>query len=119
MAALFYDQPITLLRGSDLTKIVSLMTTDQGDDFHVRPGRVGSRGTRINPRGNLQSQPFLKQVQVAVRRAGGDPNRIGREAVTVADARKGRAVGSMRADVAQSSSRCFFVRGTTVVGSRT
>jgi len=55
------------------------MAQDQGDDFHVRPGRVGSRGTRINPRGNPRSQPFLKQVQVAVRKAGGDPNRIGRE----------------------------------------
>ena len=55
------------------------MAQDQGDDFHVRPGRVGSRGTRINPRGNLRSQPFLKQVQVAVRKAGEDPNRIGRE----------------------------------------
>jgi type IV secretory pathway VirD2 relaxase len=55
------------------------MAQDRSDDFHVRPGRVGSRGTRINPRGNLRSQPFLKQVQVAVRRAGGDPNRIGRE----------------------------------------
>ena len=53
------------------------MTADQSDDFHVRPGRVGSRGTRINPRGSLQSQPFLKQVQAAVRRAGGDSNRIG------------------------------------------
>jgi hypothetical protein len=55
------------------------MAQDQGDDFHVRPGRVGSRGTRINPRGNLTSQPFLKQVEVAVRKAGGNPNRIGRE----------------------------------------
>jgi type IV secretory pathway VirD2 relaxase len=55
------------------------MAQDQSDDFHVRPGRVGSRGARINPRGNLSSQPFLKQVQVAVRKAGGNPNRIGRE----------------------------------------
>src|ERR1700761_732648 len=54
------------------------MAQDQSDDFHVRPGRVGSRGTRVNQRANLRSQPFLKQVQVAVRRAGGDPNRIGR-----------------------------------------
>ena len=51
------------------------MATDQSDDFHVRPGRVGSRGTRINPRGSLRSQPFPKQVQVAVRRAGGDGSR--------------------------------------------
>ena len=55
------------------------MAQDQGDEFHVRPGRVGSRGARISPRGNLRSQPFLKQVQVAIRKAGGDPNRIGRE----------------------------------------
>ena len=55
------------------------MAQDESDDFHVRPGRVGSRGTRINPRANLRSQPFVKQVQVAVRRAGGDPKRIGRE----------------------------------------
>ena len=55
------------------------MAQDQSDDFHVRPGRVGSRGTRINLRGKLRSQPFLKQVQVAVRKAGGNPNRIGRE----------------------------------------
>ena len=59
-------------------KIVSLMTTDQGDEFDVRPGRVGNRGTGINARRNLQSQPFLKQVEVAVRRAGGKPNSIGR-----------------------------------------
>jgi len=59
-------------------QIVCLMTTDQGDEFDLRPGPVGNRGTRINARGNLQSQPFLKQVQVAVRRAGGNPNGIGR-----------------------------------------
>jgi type IV secretory pathway VirD2 relaxase len=77
--AIFYDRRITALArvGSDEDR--QLMATDQSDDFHVRPGRVGSRGTRINPRGGLRSQPFLKQVQVAVRRAGGDPSRIGRE----------------------------------------
>jgi type IV secretory pathway VirD2 relaxase len=80
------------LRGSDLMKIVSLMTMDQGDEFDVRPGRVGNRGTRINARGNLQSQPFLKQVQVAVRRAGGDPNRIGR-GPNPGDGRKGNGNG--------------------------
>jgi type IV secretory pathway VirD2 relaxase len=61
--------------GEDL----QFMATDQSDDFHVRPGPVRSRGTRINSSGNQRSQPFLKQVQLAVRRAGGDPNRIGRE----------------------------------------
>ena len=83
---------MTLLRGSDLMKIVSLMTTDQGDEFDVRPGRVGNRGTRINAHGNLQSQPFLKQVQVAVRRAGGNPNRIGRGS-NPGDGRKGNGSG--------------------------
>jgi type IV secretory pathway VirD2 relaxase len=41
-------------------KIVSRMTTDQGGEFDVRPGRMGDRGTRTNARGNLQSQPFLR-----------------------------------------------------------
>ena len=54
-----------------------------------------NRGTGINPRGNLRSQPFLKQVQVAVRKAGGDPNRIGR-GPDPGGGRKGtEAVGSM------------------------
>ena len=55
------------------------MVKDSSDEFRVRPGRVGNRGTRLNPRPNMRAQPFLKQVQVAVGRAGGNPNRIGRE----------------------------------------
>jgi type IV secretory pathway VirD2 relaxase len=73
-------------------KIVSLMTTDQGDEFDVRPGRVGNRGTGINARRNLQSLPFLKQVQVAVRRAGGKPNSIGR-GPNLVGGRKGNGSG--------------------------
>jgi hypothetical protein len=49
------------------------MAKDQREDFRVRPGRFRSSGTRINPR----TQPFFKQVQIAVRKAGGDPRRIG------------------------------------------
>jgi hypothetical protein len=49
------------------------MARDDGENFRVRPGRSRSGGTRINPR----SQPFLKQVQIAVRKAGGDPRRVG------------------------------------------
>ena len=71
------------------------------------------------PRGNLQSQPFLKQVQVAVRRAGGNPNRIGRGPNPGGGRRETEAVGSMDGVVVQSSSRRFFVRGAMVVGSRT
>jgi type IV secretory pathway VirD2 relaxase len=49
------------------------MARDDGENFRVRPGRSRSGSTRINPR----SQPFLQQVQIAVRKAGGDPRRIG------------------------------------------
>jgi type IV secretory pathway VirD2 relaxase len=49
------------------------MAGDDFDDFRVRPGRPRSRGTRTDAR----SQPFVKQVQVAIRKAGGNPNRIG------------------------------------------
>jgi type IV secretory pathway VirD2 relaxase len=41
--------------------------------FRVHPGRSRSRGTRTD----VRTQPFLKQVQSAVRKAGGNPNRIG------------------------------------------
>ena len=50
-----------------------VMARDDSENFRVRPGRSRSRGARVNPR----TQPFLKQVQIAVRRAGGDPQRIG------------------------------------------
>ena len=74
VTAILCDRPMAdLARGlSDEDR--QFMAQDQGDDFHVRPGRMGSRGTRINPRGNLSSQPFLKQVQVAVRKSGISPS---------------------------------------------
>jgi hypothetical protein len=56
------------------------MAGDDVDDFHIRIGRSRSRGARADSR----SQPFVKQVQAAVRRAGGNPTgsvgRPGREA---------------------------------------
>jgi hypothetical protein len=79
VTAILCDRPIAALAQGLSDEDRQFMAQDQGDDFHVRPGRVGSRGTRINPSSNLRSQPFLRQVQVAVRKAGGDPNRIGRE----------------------------------------
>ena len=79
VTAILCDRPIAVLARGLSDENRKFMARDQGDDFHVRPGRVGSRGTRINPRVNLSSQPFLKQVQLAVRTAGGNPNRIGRE----------------------------------------
>jgi type IV secretory pathway VirD2 relaxase len=50
------------------------MARDDSDDIRIRPGR--SRGTR--PRGNPRDLPFTRQVELAVRRAGGNPGRIGR-----------------------------------------
>ena len=49
------------------------MARDDSENFRVRPGRSRSDGARVNGR----TQPFLKQVQIAVRKAGGDPRRIG------------------------------------------
>src|SRR5690349_13405378 len=48
------------------------MTRDENENFRVRPGRSRSGGARLSPR----TQPFLKQVQIAVRKAGGDPHRL-------------------------------------------
>jgi type IV secretory pathway VirD2 relaxase len=47
------------------------MATDDSD-FRIRPGRSRSRGTRVSPR----TQSFLTQVKIAVRKTGGNPNRI-------------------------------------------
>lgn len=49
------------------------MARDESENLRVRPGRSRSDRGRINPR----NQPFFKQVQIAVRKAGGDPCRIG------------------------------------------
>lgn len=52
------------------------MARDSADDFRVRLGRARDRAAREHGR----SQPFVRQVEIAIRRAGGDPNRIGRTA---------------------------------------
>src|SRR3974390_2492284 len=49
------------------------MARDDSENFRVRPGRSRNGGARVNPR----TPPFVKKVQIAVRRAGGDPRRIG------------------------------------------
>jgi type IV secretory pathway VirD2 relaxase len=56
---------------SDVNRRV--MARDESENFGVRPGRSRIGGARINPR----TQSFLRQVQIAVRKAGGDPRRIG------------------------------------------
>ena len=55
---------------SDVNRRV--MARDDSENFRIRPGRSRNGRARINPR----TQPFLKQVQIAVRKAGGDPRRI-------------------------------------------
>jgi hypothetical protein len=52
------------------------MASDPADDFHIRVGRSRSRGAGADAR----IRPFVKQVEVAIRKAGGNPNRIGRSA---------------------------------------
>jgi type IV secretory pathway VirD2 relaxase len=49
------------------------MARDSADDFRVRLGRARDRAARTNGR----YQPFVKQVEAAIRKAGGNPNRIG------------------------------------------
>jgi type IV secretory pathway VirD2 relaxase len=48
------------------------MAADDNDDFRIRMGRSRSRGTRLDRR----PRSFVGQVNMAVRKAGGDPDRI-------------------------------------------
>src|SRR5208283_3885893 len=68
------------------------MAGDHRDDFYIKTGRSRSRGTGINPR----SPPFVRQVEIAIRRAGGNPNRIGRGSAA-AGGRKGEGSGRFNA----------------------
>jgi type IV secretory pathway VirD2 relaxase len=68
----------------DVDRLV--MAKDESENFRVRPGRSRSGGARINPR----TQPFFKQVQIAVRRAGGDPRCMGAGARSGGNREEGR-----------------------------
>ena len=68
------------------------MAGDHRDDFHIKTGRSRSRGTGVNPR----SLPFVRQVEIAIRKAGGNPNRIGRGSAA-AGGRKGEGSGRFNA----------------------
>ncbi|HLK80549.1 MAG TPA: hypothetical protein VKT99_03505 [Xanthobacteraceae bacterium] len=52
------------------------MARGSSDDFRVRLGRARSRAGAADTR----FRPFLKQVESAIRKAGGNPNRIGSSA---------------------------------------
>ena len=68
------------------------MAGDHRDDFHIKTGRSRSHGTGVNPR----SPPFVRQVETAIRKAGGNPNRIGR-GPAAAGGRKGEGSGRFNA----------------------
>ena len=49
------------------------MAGDDNDDFRVSPGRPRGGGARVG----VRPQSFVARVEAAVRKAGGDPKRIG------------------------------------------
>jgi type IV secretory pathway VirD2 relaxase len=51
------------------------MADHDDNSFRIKPGRPRSRGSRAS----LRSKPFITQVKIAVRKAGGNPDRIGGE----------------------------------------
>ncbi|EHS51277.1 hypothetical protein PDO_1999 [Rhizobium sp. PDO1-076] len=51
------------------------MADRDDNSFRIKPGRPKSRGSRAS----LHAKPFITQVKIAVRKAGGNPNRIGGE----------------------------------------
>jgi type IV secretory pathway VirD2 relaxase len=50
----------------------AFMADGDGDKFRVRTGRT-RRAAQVNPR----TLPFVRQIEIAVRKQGGNPNRIG------------------------------------------
>ena len=48
------------------------MAADDNDDFRIRVGRSRGRRTKVDRR----ARTFVGQVNVAVRKEGGDPNRV-------------------------------------------
>lgn len=69
-----YDRPLKGLAGTESRANRAVMARKDNDDFRIRPGRPRSRGTRARSR-NLS---FVQEVQAAIRKAGGNPNRLGR-----------------------------------------
>src|SRR5947209_8057749 len=52
------------------------MARDSADDFRIHLGRARGRAER----GDTRFRPFVKQVEAAIRKAGGNPSRIGGQA---------------------------------------
>ena len=68
-----YDHCLEELARPESTADRLIMAGDDRNEFRIRAGRSRSRGTRADAR----PQSFLNQVQTAIRKAGGDPSRIG------------------------------------------
>ncbi len=68
------------------------MAGNGADDFRIKPGRSRTQRTRVRS----HDLPFLQQVKAAVRKAGGNPNRIGRGSGS-AGSRKGEGGGRFNA----------------------
>ena len=80
ISTLRYDNCISALVGRDSTSNRRLMAHNE-DDFRIRPGKVGDRGGRLGAArriGALRGRPtsFIGEVHQAIRRAGGNPNRL-------------------------------------------
>jgi type IV secretory pathway VirD2 relaxase len=63
------------------------MAASDSDDFRIPPGRPRGRGPRVNPR----DLPFARQVELAIRKAGGNPYRITRASGAAAGRKGGRS----------------------------
>ena len=59
------------------------------DDFRIKAGRIRNQGARAR-----SALPFARQVQIAVRKAGGNPNRIGTSSVKKANRFNSRGRGA-------------------------
>jgi type IV secretory pathway VirD2 relaxase len=80
LSALFYDDRIFSLAGSVSTSNRRFMAHDY-EDFRIRPGKVRDRGGRLGAArriGGVRGRPtsFVGEVHQAIRRAGGNPNRL-------------------------------------------
>lgn len=109
IASLFtpqHDEHLKGLAAAESDADRPAMASNDRDDFRIRLGRSRSRGTRINAR----DLPFTRQVEIAVRKAGGNPNRIGRGSGS-AGGQEGKGGGRFNARGRGAKVVAFFPRG--------
>jgi type IV secretory pathway VirD2 relaxase len=76
VAARRYNRPTSPLESQDCGLNRRVMAPDD-DQFHIRPGKVRDRAAQRLPR-TVRARPktFMGEVHQAIRRAGGNPNRL-------------------------------------------